>query len=228
MDWTSPFSDAVYGVTDFFGLTDSKAPSRALSAAESGMDTANTQLDQDTQASFDTLDQAMYNRGLGQNLDRYGQQMGTAMDQTQQAGQMALGEMDSGDAGNVETYLNPKMDQMLAKTNQMMNGSAGSTLQSSAAARNAATAVSNQAGRMWDTAFDQALKDSQNNQQSIVNYGKSAAQYGNMANQNLDAQNQPALDWINLNNDRAMTRYGGNVGLAQAGTTAAGQSRAII
>lgn len=228
MDWTSPFAQMTSGITDMMGITDTQAANRALSAARSGMDTANAQLDEDTQASFDALDNAMYGRSLGQNLDRYGQQMGTAMDQTQQAGQMALGEMNSGDAGNVESYLNPKMDQMVAKTNQVMNGSAGSTLQSSAATRNAATAVSNQAGKMWDTAYDQALRDSQNNQTAITNFGKSAAQFGNMAGQNLDAQNQPALDWINLNNDRAMTRYGGNIGLTQAATTAAGQSQAII
>lgn len=215
-------------VTDFIGITDTKAPDRALAAAQSGMDTANQQLDADLQPGMDALNTAQYGRSLGHNLDVYGQQMQGAMDQTQQAGDLSLGEMDAGDAGNVRDYLNPMMDEVLAKTNQAVQGNAGSALQSSATARNTADAVSGKAADFWNTAYDQAMKNSQNNQQAISNFGKSAAQTGTLAQQNLDAQNQPALDWINLNNDKAMTRYGGNVGLAQAGTQAAGQSRAII
>lgn len=215
-------------VTDFIGITDTKAPDRALEAAQEGMDTANQQLDADLQPGMDALNTAQYGRSLGHNLDVYGQQMQGAMDQTQQAGDLALGEMDAGDAGNVRDYLNPMMDEVLAKTNQAVQGNAGNALQSSATARNTADAVSGKAADFWNTAYDQAMKNSQNNQQAISNFGKSAAQTGTLAQQNLDAQNQPALDWINLNNDKAMTRYGGNVGLAQAGTQAAGQSRAII
>ena len=227
-DITGGVSDWVHGVTDMMGLTDSKAPERAQQAAQEGMDTANTQLDADLQPGMDALNTAQYGRSLGHNLDVYGQQMQGAMDQTQQAGDLSLGEMDAGDAGNVRDYLNPMMDEVLAKTNQAVQGNAGSALQSSATARNTADAVSGKAADFWNTAYDQAMKNSQNNQQAISNFGKSAAQTGTLAGANLEAQNQPALDWINLNNDRAMTRYGGNVGLAQAGTQAAGQSRAII
>ena len=215
-------------VTDFLGITDTKAPDRALAAAQNGMDTANQQLDTDLQPGMDALNTAQYGRSLGHNLDVYGQQMQGAMDQTQQAGDLALDEMDAGDAGNVRDYLNPMMDEVLAKTNQVVQGNAGSALQSSATARNTADAVSGKAADFWNTAYDQAMKNSQNNQRSISNFGKSAAQTGTLAQQNLDTQNQPALDWINLNNDRAMTRYGGNVGLTQSATEAAGQSRAII
>lgn len=215
-------------VTDFLGITDTGAPDRALAAAQNGMDTANQQLDADLQPGMDALNTAQYGRSLGTNLDIYGQQMQGAMDQTQQAGNMALGEMDAGNAQGVNEFMNPMMDSVLAKTNQTVQGNAGSALQSSATARNTADAVSGKASQFWDMAFNQAMQNSQNNQQAISNYGKSAAQTGTLAGANLEAQNQPALDWINLNNDKAMTRYGGNVGLAQAGTQAAGQSRALI
>ena len=227
-DVTEGVTDFIHGITDIVGITDSKAPERAQEAAQEGMDSANAQLDQDLQPGLGALDTAQYGRSLGQNLDVYGQQMQGAMDQTQQAGDLSLGEMDAGDAGNVRDYLNPMMDEVLAKTNQAVQGNAGSALQSSATARNTADAVSGKAADFWNTAYDQAMKNSQNNQHSISNFGKSAAQTGTLAQQNLDAQNQPALDWINLNNDRAMTRYGGNIGLTQSATEAAGQSRAII
>ena len=149
-------------VTDFIGLTDTKAPDRALAAAQSGMDTANQQLDADLQPGMDALNTAQYGRSLGHNLDMYGQQMQGAMDQTQQAGDLALGEMDAGDAGNVRDYLNPMMDEVLAKTNQAVQGNAGSALQSSATARNTADAVSGKAADFWNTAYDQAMKNSQN------------------------------------------------------------------
>lgn len=227
-DITNGVSDWVHGVTDMIGLTDSEAPDRAQQAAEEGMSSANAQLDADLQPGMGALDTAQYGRSLGHNLDVYGQQMQGAMDQTQQAGDLSLGEMDAGNAGNVRSYMNPMMDEVLAKTNQAVQGNAGSALQSSATARNTADAVSGKAADFWNTAYGQAMKNSQNNQQAISNFGRSAAQTGTLAQQNLDAQNQPALDWINLNNDRAMTRYGGNVGLAQSATEAAGQSRAII
>ena len=227
-DITNGVSDWVHGVTDMIGLTDSEAPDRAQQAAEEGMSSANAQLDADLQPGMGALDTAQYGRSLGHNLDVYGQQMQGAMDQTRQAGDLSLDEMDAGNAGNVRSYMNPMMDEVLAKTNQAVQGNAGSALQSSATARNTADAVSGKAADFWNTAYDQAMKNSQNNQQAISNFGRSAAQAGTLAQQNLDAQNQPALDWINLNNDRAMTRYGGNVGLAQSATEAAGQSRAII
>lgn len=231
MDWSTPFETFRKGhqwFTDAVGLTDTQASNRAYDAAQSGMGTANAQLDADTQGSFDALGRASYGRDLGRNLDIYGQQMQGAMDQTQQAGDLSLGEMDAGSADNVADFVNPKTDMMLSQTMQKVQGGAGSALQSSAATRNASNAVANKAGEIWDTAYNQAIQNSQNNQQAITGYGKSAGQFANMAQQNLDSQNQPALDWINLNNDRAMTRYGGNVGLSQAATTAAGQSQAII
>ena len=97
-DITNGVSDWVHGVTDTIGLTDSEAPDRAQQAAEDGMSSANAQLDADLQPGMGALDTAQYGRSLGHNLDVYGQQMEGAMDQTQQAGDLSLGEMVAGNA----------------------------------------------------------------------------------------------------------------------------------
>lgn len=222
-------SGAVGGLTDALGITDSTAPQRAVDAANSGMQNANTQLYLDMQPQLDQLWGAVANgRGLDQNLNKFDYSMNGAMEQTQQAGQNALGEMNAGDSGNVQNYLNPKMDTMLQNTMQTMQGGAGSALQSSATNRNVANAVASQAGQMWDTAFNQALGDSSHNLQANQQFGQSANQQAGLAQSQLQADNDPIMNWINLNNDFAQQKYSGNVGTTQAATQAAGQSRAIL
>jgi hypothetical protein len=222
-------SGAVSGFTDALGITDSQAPQRAVDAANSGMKNANTQLYLDMQPQLDKLWEAVSNgRGLDQNLNKFDYAMNGAMDQTQQAGQNALAEMNAGDSGNVQSYLNPKMDTMLQNTMQTMQGGAGSALQSSATNRNIANSVASQAGQMWDTAFNQALGDSSHNLQANQQFGQSANQQAGLAQSQLQADNDPIMNWINLNNDLAQQKYSGNVGTAQAATQAAGQSRAIL
>lgn len=222
-------SGAVGGLTDALGITDSTAPQRAVDAANSGMQNANTQLYLDMQPQLDQLWGAVANgRGLDQNLNKFDYSMNGAMEQTQQAGQNALGEMNAGSADNVQNYLNPKMDTMLQNTMQTMQGGAGSALQSSATNRNVANAVASQAGQMWDTAFNQALGDSSHNLQANQQFGQSANQQAGLAQSQLQADNDPIMNWINLNNDLAMQKYAGNTGTTQAATQAAGQSRALL
>lgn len=217
------------GLTDALGITDSAAPQRALDAAESGMKNANSQLYLDMQPQLDQLWGAVANgRGLDQNLNKFDYSMNGAMDQTRQAGQNALGEMDAGSSGNVQKYLNPKMDTMLQNTMQTIQGGAGGALQSSATNRNIANSVASQAGQMWDTAFNQALGDSSHNLQANQQFGQSANQQAGLAQSQLQADNDPIMNWINLNNDFAMQKYAGNTGTAQAATQAAGTSRALI
>ena len=120
------------------------------------------------------------------------------------------------------------MDTMLQNTMQTMQGGAGSALQSSATNRNVANAVASQAGQMWDTAFNQALGDSTHNLQANQQFGQSANQQAGLAQSQLQADNDPIMNWINLNNDLAQQKYSGNVGTTQAATQAAGQSRAIL
>lgn len=217
------------GLTDALGITDSAAPQRALNAANSGMNTANSQLYLDMQPQLNQLWEAVSNgRGLDQNLNKFDYSMDSAMDQTRRAGQNALGEMDAGSSGNVQNYLNPKMDTMLQNTMQTMQGGAGNALQSSATNRNIANSVASQAGQMWDTAFNQALGDSSHNLQANQQFGQSANQQAGLAQSQLQADNDPIMNWINLNNDFAQQKYAGNIGTTQAATQAAGQSRALI
>ena len=220
-DIASGVTGFTQGLTDALGITDSTAPQRAVDAANSGMKNANTQLYLDMQPQLDQLWEAVSNgRGLDQNLNKFDYAMNGAMDETKLAGQNALGEMNKGDSGNVQKYLNPKMDTMLQNTMQTMQGGAGSALQSSATNRNIANSVASQAGQMWDTAFNQALGDSTHNLQ--------ANQQAGLAQSQLQADNDPIMNWINLNNDFAQQKYSGNVGTTQAATQAAGQSRAIL
>lgn len=216
------------GLTDALGITDSQAPQRAVDAAKSGMSSANTQLYKDMKPQLDQLWGATNGRGLDANLDRFDTTMGEAMGNTVQAGRNALGEMNAGSADNVQSYLNPKMDTMLQNTMQTVQGGAGSALQSSATNRNVANAVSSQAGQMWDTAFNQALGDSSHNLQANQQFGQSANQQAGLAQSQLQADNDPIMNWINLNNDLAQQKYSGNIGTTQAATQAAGQSRAIL
>ena len=216
------------GLTDALGITDSQAPQRAVDAAKSGMSSANTQLYKDMKPQLDQLWGATNGRELDANLDRFDTTMGEAMGSTTQAGRNALGEMNAGSADNVQGYLNPKMDTMLQNTMQTVQGGAGSALQSSATNRNVANAVASQAGQMWDTAFNQALGDSSHNLQANQQFGQSANQQAGLAQSQLQADNDPIMNWINLNNDLAQQKYSGNIGTAQAATQAAGQSRAIL
>lgn len=216
------------GLTDALGITDSQAPQRAVDAANSGMASANAQLYNDLKPQLDRLWEATNGRGLDANLDRFDTTMGEAMGSTTQAGRNALGEMDAGSADNVQGYLNPKMDTMLQNTMQTVQGGAGSALQSSATNRNVANAVASQAGQMWDTAFNQALGDSSHNLQANQQFGQSANQQAGLAQSQLQADNDPIMNWINLNNDLAQQKYSGNIGTTQAATQAAGQSRAIL
>lgn len=216
------------GLTDALGITDSQAPQRAVDAANSGMASANAQLYKDMKPQLDQLWGATNGRGLDANLDRFDTTMGEAMGSTTQAGQNALGEMNAGSADNVKSYLNPKMDTMLQNTMQTVQGGAGSALQSSATNRNVANAVASQAGQMWDTAFNQALGDSSHNLQANQQFGQSANQQAGLAQSQLQADNDPIMNWINLNNDLAQQKYSGNIGTTQAATQAAGQSRAIL
>lgn len=220
--------NGVTWATDTLGITDSKAPERAAAAAQEGMDYANQQLYSGMQPGLNALWQGVMGHGLGQNLDQFDSTMQGALDTTQQVGQNAQQEMNAGSAGNVQNYLNPKMDEMLRGTSQAMQGSAGSALQSSATNKNIADAVGKQAGQMWDTAFSQALGDSTHNLQANQQIGQSANQQAGLAQSQLQADNDPIMNWINLNNDLAMQRYAGNTGITQANVQAQGQSRALL
>lgn len=210
------------------GITDPDKGKRSMGAMASGQEDANQQLDADTAAQLGMLEQAGVGRSLGQNLDAYDTSMGTAQDMTQRAGGIALGQEDAGSASDVFGNLNPMMDEMLSRTKQQMQGTAGDALQSSATSRGTAQAVAGKAGDLWQQAFQNTMNRAQNNLNVASNYGQAAGQTANLAGNQLNADNAPMEDWLNLKNDVAMQRYAGNVGLTEAQGAAAGADKSLL
>lgn len=226
--WNPAFNLDPVETSDLMGITDSKKSQRAYNELKKGQSSANSQLDADTSNQMGMLTDAMTGRTLGQNLDKYDSSIANAQSKTNMAGDLALSQQNAGSSDNVTNYLNPQMDMMLGNTMQRMQGSAGSALQSSAATKSAANAVSQQAGNLWQQAFNNAISDSQNNQQVANQYQQNAQQNAQLAGVQLEADNAPAEDYLQLANDKAMQRYAGNIALTQAGANLAGQDRSFL
>lgn len=225
MDYSGGLLGQLGGI---LGITDPDKGKRSMGAMASGQEDANQQLDADTAAQLGMLEQAGVGRSLGQNLDAYDTSMGTAQDMTQRAGGIALGQENAGSASDVFGNLNPMMDEMLSRTKQQMQGTAGDALQSSATSRGTAQAVAGKAGDLWQQAFQNTMNRAQNNLNVASNYGQAAGQTANLAGTQLNADNAPMEDWLNLKNDIAMQRYAGNVGLTEAQGTAAGADKSLL
>lgn len=221
-------TDLTTPVTDVLGLTDSSAGFRAKKAMQQGQSRGNAQLAEDTSESFKKLSEAMSGRDFGTNLDQYGQTMDEALGRTATAGDIALGQQDAGRSENVREYLNPMMDEMLARTNQTMQGNAGAALQSSATNKDISRAVSSQAGNLWQNAFSNAMADQSGNLNVAKNYGQSGAQLGGLAGEQLAAENQPMEDYLSLKNDLAMQKYAANTGMTMAQMQLEGQPQTIL
>lgn len=223
------YSGGVLGqVSGALGLTDPDKGARSLKAMQEGQEDANNQLDADTAAQFAMLEQAGVGRSLGQNLDAYDTSMAGARGMTQKAGDLAMGQANAGNADQVQANLNPEMERILGETMQKVQGGAGAALQSSAATRNASSAVANKAGDLWQQAFQNTMSQAKNNLNVASSYGQAAGQTASMAGQQLTADNAPMEDWLNLKNDVAMQRYAGNVGLTQAAGQAAGTDKSLL
>lgn len=211
------------------GITDPNKGNRALSTMQQGQQQANDQLDADTAEQFGMLRDAMGSgRTLGQNLDTFDSSMAGAQDKTNTAGDIMLGQQNAGSADNVQQYLNPEMDMILSNTMQRMQGGAGSALQSSATNRNTASAVASKAGDLWQQAYSNAMGDAQNNLQVANQYQNNAGQNAQLATTQLQADNAPAEDYLQLANDKAMQRYAGNVALTQAAGQNAGRDQSLL
>lgn len=211
------------------GITDPNKGNRALAAMQQGQQQANNQLDTDTAEQFGMLRDAMGSgRSLGQNLDKFDTSMAGAQDKTNAAGDIMLGQQNAGSGDNVQQYLNPEMDMILSNTMQRMQGGAGSALQSSATNRNTASAVASKAGDLWQQAFNNAMGDAQNNLQVANQYQGNAGQNAQIAATQLQADNAPAEDYLQLANDKAMQRYAGNIALTQAAGQNAGRDQSLL
>ena len=189
------WNDIMSGVTDWIGLTDTKAPQRGLNALEKGANQAEQTLDTQMKPVFDMYGNAMEGRGMGDVLDTYQQQM--------------MGTENAADPINVQKFLDPMYSRTIQNaTNQALAG-AGSSLQSSAANQAVGTAVGNEISDMWQRAFNNAMADAGNKQ----------AVYGNVEQSNL----MPSLNWSQLQSDIAGTKYTKNMDLANAKGQVAGQ-----
>ena len=225
MDYSGGILGQVGGA---LGITDPDKAQRSLAAMSKGQSNANAQLDADTVNQMNMLSSAMNGRSLGQNLDNYDTTIGQAQAKTNQANDIALAQQNAGRSENVQSYLNPQMDMMLSNTMQRMQGGAGSALQSSAASKATANAVAQQAGNLWQQAYNNALGDSQNNLNVANSVQNNAMQNANLGTMQLQADNQPAEDYLQLANDKAMQRYAGNIAVTQAQGQVAGADKSLL
>lgn len=208
-------------ILDTLGIIDPEAGERAYSAMTEGQANADQQLDRDLATSFKELGRGASGRDFGVNLDRYGARMDEARSTSGMARDIALGQQDAG--SRTEDYLNPMMDQILARTNQAMQGNAGAALQSSATNKNIANAVSQKAGDLWQQAFNDAITDANTNLGVASSLGQNSGNQANLAGAQLGAENQPMEDMLSLTNDRAMQKYAANTGMTQANMQLQGQ-----
>lgn len=206
------------------GIIDTESPERAADAMSQGQDAANRQLDSDLSGSFGLLGTAMEGRDFGSNLDEYGGTMGTAMEGTSRAGALAEQQANASNPMNVGNYFKDRNRFVSNGVSSALDRSAGGSVNP-----NVGTQQLNQkAGQMWDRAFSNAMGDAENNLSVAQNYGRGMGQVANLAQNRLDVKNEPALDYLQLNNDRAMQRYAGNIASTQAQGKAAGSSRSFL
>ena len=215
-------------VGGMLGITDPNKGNRSLAAIKKGQADANNQLDADTNEQFGMLSDAMNGRSMGANLNAFDQSVADAQNKTNRAGTLAEQQANAGRSDNVQSYVNPQMEMMLNQTLQKVQGGAGSALQSSAATKAGANAVATKAGDLWQQAFSNAIGDSQNNLNVANSVQGNAMQNANLAGVQLQADNAPAEDYLQLANDRAMQRYAGNIALTQAQAQEAGRDQSML
>lgn len=215
-------------VGGMLGITDPNKGNRSLAAIKKGQAAANNQLDADTTEQFGMLSDAMNGRSMGANLNAFDQSVTDAQNKTNMAGTLAEQQANAGRSDNVQSYVNPQMEMMLNQTLQKVQGGAGSALQSSAATKAGANAVATKAGDLWQQAFSNAIGDSQNNLNVANSVQGNAMQNANLAGMQLQADNAPAEDYLQLANDRAMQRYAGNIALTQAQAQEAGRDQSML
>lgn len=215
-------------VGGMLGITDPNKGNRSLAAIKKGQAAANNQLDADTNEQFGMLSDAMNGRSMGANLNTFDQSVADAKNKTNMAGTLAEQQANAGRSDNVQSYVNPQMEMMLNKTLQNVQGGAGSALQSSAATKAGANAVATKAGDLWQQAFINAIGDSQNNLNVANSVQGNAMRNANLAGMQLQADNAPAEDYLQLANDRAMQRYAGNIALTQAQAQEAGRDQSML
>lgn len=204
-------------VTDPLGITDSQASKRAADAAAQGIGAAGTAYDEQTNQAIQRtgLDRAATEHQLDDNLDNYN------LNYANRAKSLLNNASGAGSADRVQDYLNPNAQRMMDNAAQQMAGRSGASLQSSAANKAMASAVADKSAEQWNTAFQQSLADSQNDQGV-------ASGIGNLGQSVLDNNNQPGLDFLNAAFNSAAQKYQGAMDVTQANVETAGQNQSVL
>lgn len=192
-----PFGDWIGSFTDQFGLSDTGAQQRGLDALNSGMATANANLDANVAPVLQMYQQALEGRGMGDVLDTYRDKM--------------LTTVDPASSDKVKEFFNPMYGQAVSDaTNQALAGAGSSGL--STAGNNAiAKGVADVSSNMWQQALANSMQNNQNNQNV----------YGNI----MSADLQPSQGWSQFVSDIAGSKYDAQVAQANAASQVAGQNR---
>lgn len=189
-------SNFMSGLTDWWGLTDTKAPQRGQQALESGVQDARQNLQGMMNPVNQMYQDAMQGRQMGDVLNAYQNNM--------------YGTENAAGADNVQKFMNPMYQRAMQSAGNEALAGAGSSLQSSAANNAVGNAVANASTNMWQQAFQNAMADAQNKQ----------GIYGNVTQANLTPSNQ----WAQLTSDLAGTQYNADMGLANTAGQVAGQN----
>lgn len=192
-----PLGNWIGDFTDMLGISDTGAQQRGLDTLNSGMATANANLDENVAPVLQMYQQALEGRGMGDVLDTYRNQMMTTV--------------DPASSDKVKEFMNPMYGQAVSNaTNQALAG-AGSSALSTAGNNAVAKGVSDVTSSMWQQALNNSMQNNQNNQNV----------YGNI----MAADMQPSQGWSQFVSDLAGSKYDAQVAQANAASQVAGQNR---
>lgn len=215
-------------LTNSLGITDTEGGNRAIGAMDTGLNSANKQLDRDTSQGMSLLKDAASGRDLNTNLNNYNSGVTGINNQLSDVAKRYANEYNAGSAQNVQNYYNPMSDYIMSNTQQRMQGSAGDALQSSAATKSTSSALAQQAGNLWTQAFQNAMANSGNNLNVAQGVGSNIGMQAGMLQNTLNNNNQPTVDYLTLQNDKAMQRYAGNLAATKVKGEQAGKNNGIL
>lgn len=218
--------NAFTSLTDSLGLTDSDAAARAAKAAKIGTENANSTLQGSMQGVRDMFTDK--DSDLWSLVDDQDTMYTGDMSSINKSQDVNWGELDAGDSANVTNYLNPKMDAINSQVAQAMRGQGGGALQSSGTNRAIVNAVADSTGKMWDTAYGQALTDSSNNQNIAKTNASLTMNNANLGQQQFENNTQPYMDWAQMEEDLAGLQYNGNMGITDTNVQQQGKQNTLF
>lgn len=190
-------NDWIGGLTDTLGFTDTGAQQRGLDTLTKGMSGATSNLDTNITPVMQMYQKAMQGREMNDVLDKYRGDM--------------MQETNAGTSERVREFLNPMYGRAIANATDNALAGAGSSALSTAGNAAVAKGVGDTVGSMWNTAYQQAMGNSQNNQ----------GIYGQVMNADM----APSLSWSQFTSDIAGSKYDADIAAANAAAKTAGQNR---